>query len=90
MSTTAHPTVGQMLAMSSEELRCVDPVVMNLVVAKGLPSLADLDVEHYVRIVDEWGRDLAKRVPQLEQNFHQSPEKWDNDIAMFRLGIVCW
>jgi hypothetical protein len=34
----------QLLARSDAELASVDPLVMNLLVARSIPSLADLDV----------------------------------------------
>jgi hypothetical protein len=44
------PTAEQLLGLSNDELGQVDPVVMNLAVAKGIPSLASLDIGHYVRL----------------------------------------
>lgn len=76
--------------MSAGELADVDPVVMNLVVARGIPMLASLDVQRYVDIADEWANNLASRLPALEKQFYQSPEHWRNDVAFFRLGLVCW
>lgn len=43
----------QLLALSDDELAQVDPLVMNLLVAKGIPSLAHLDIGRYQRIRDE-------------------------------------
>jgi len=84
------PSVAGFLALSSEELDRVDPVVMNLVVAKGIPALAELDVNRYVRLADEWADDLRARMPSLEAQFHGSPQCWKNDIDFFRLGLICW
>ena len=76
--------------MSAEELADVDPVVMNLVVARGIPALAALDIHSYVAMADEWAEDLKSRLPGLERQFYESPETWRNDLAFFRLGLVCW
>lgn len=85
------PSVGQMAAMSDAELAAVDPVVMNLAVARGIPSLGDLDIAHYVRIADEWGADLVQKMRVWEEKeFYPAPHNWKNDIGYFRLGIVCW
>lgn len=87
----AYPTVRQMLAMSDAELAGVDPVVMNLVIAKGIPALAELDIAHYVSMADEWGADLVQQMRAWEQKeFYPAPQNWKNDIGYFRLGIVCW
>ena len=84
------PIVEQFLSMSSEELRRTDPLVMNLVVAKGIPSLANLDIGQYAALADEWATDIRQRLPGMEPHFHRSPQDWKNDIRFFRLGIVCW
>lgn len=84
------PTVDELIGLSPEKLRGVDPVVLNLVVAKGIPTLADLDVGHYVRIADEWAADLRARMPVLEEEFYAEPQHWGGDVDLFRLGLVCW
>ena len=83
-------TVGQLLALSDEELVAVDPVMLNLLVAKGIPALCGLGIGRYVRIADEWAGDLGARMPALEMEFRQAPHHWRNDIDYFRLGLVCW
>ena len=82
--------VDQLLALSNDELGKVDPVVMNLVVAKGIPALSDLDIGRYVRMADAWAADLRGRMPALELEFHKTPQDWRNDLDFFRLGLVCW
>ncbi len=82
-----QPTVDQFLGFSDEELG-VDPVVVNLVVAKGIPALADLDIDHYVRLADQWA--AHRRMPAMENQFRRTPNDWGDDIDFFRLGLVCW
>ena len=65
------PTLGQMLA--HDDLGSVDPVVMNLVVAKGIPSLANLDIGHYVGLADSWAADLLARMAELEDEHSGRP-----------------
>lgn len=84
------PTVCEFLCMSDQELARVDPVVMSLVVARGIPALACLDLGRYVGIADEWAGDLRDRMPQQEAEFRRTPEAWKNDLDFFRLGVVCW
>lgn len=38
------PSAERIIGLSNEELRGIDPVVLNLVVAKGIPSQAHLDI----------------------------------------------
>jgi hypothetical protein len=83
-------TTADLAVMSDEQLAAVDPLAMNLIVAKGIPSLADVDIRHYQDIVDGWVLDLNRRcLPRWEPFFYQSPQDWENDIRYFRLGMVC-
>ena len=75
---SSWPTAEQFLGMSNEELGRVDPVVMNLAVAKGIPSLTDLNIGEYVRLADEWADDLRARMPALEERFYSAPHNWRN------------
>jgi len=87
---TTWPTANELLGFSPEQLRKVDPLAMNLIVAKGIPSLASLDIGKYVAQADEWAADIRRRLPRMEAHFHRSPATWKNDIRFFRLGIICW
>lgn len=86
----ARPTVDVLLVHSDEELAHFDPVAMNLIVARGIPSLAHLNIDSYVAMADEWARDLWHRLPALEVQFYESPADWQHDLAFFRLGLVAW
>jgi hypothetical protein len=79
-----------LLALTDAELARVDPVEMNLLVAQGIPSLADLDIHRYQRTADAWAEDIRQRLPAAEVAFHQTPQDWKNDLRFFRLGMVCW
>jgi hypothetical protein len=87
---SSWPTMDQLFFMSNDDMRKVDPLVMNLIVAKGIPSLADLDIGHYVALADQWAEDSHQIMRQREVFFHQTPEKWKNDVNFFRVGILCW
>jgi hypothetical protein len=78
-----------LIAYCDEELARLDPVVMNLLVAKGIPSLAHLDISHYVKLCDSWARKIADRLARIERRFYETPWDWKNDINFFRLGVVC-
>jgi transglutaminase superfamily protein len=83
-------SLAELLAMSDEQLAAVDPLAMNLVVAKGIPSLAALRIGRYQATVNAWVRDFTERcLPRWESFFHQSPQDFRNDIRYFRLGMVC-
>jgi hypothetical protein len=77
-------------ALSDEALLRVDPMEMNLSVARGVSNLAALDIAPYKACVDEWADDIRARLPKAERNFHRCPSHWKNDLAFFRLGVLCW
>ena len=78
----------QFLALSDPELAKVDPLVMNLLVAKSVPSLADLDIPRYQRQADQWAEDVRRRLPGAERVFRRTPQDWKNDVNFFRLGVL--
>jgi hypothetical protein len=79
----------ELLAFSDAELARVDPLVMNLLVAKSIPSLADLDIARYRKPADRWADDVRRRLPVAERVFWQTPQNWKNDVNFFRLGVLC-
>jgi hypothetical protein len=79
----------QLLACSDAELARVDPLVMNLLVARSIPSLADLDLARYQELADQWAEDVRRRLPAAERVFLQTPQHWKNDLNFFRLGVLC-
>lgn len=81
-------SIRDLLGASDEELAALDPLVMNLIVAKSIPGLEGLNVNEYVSVVDSWANDIRARLPQEELVFHQAPGKWKRDVRFFRLGQV--
>src|SRR5262249_15794955 len=76
--------------MTDEQLAAVDPIAMNLLVAKGVPALSELNIDRYQRIVNSWVQDFTARcLPEWKPYFHKSPSDYHNDIKYFRLGMVC-
>ncbi len=83
-------TAAHLLAMTNEEMAAVDPLAMNLLVAKEIPQLQTLDIQHYQATVNAWTDDFRSRcLPYWEQFFHQTPQDFRNDIRYFRLGMIC-
>jgi len=83
--TGAHDhefTVVQLMIMSDSELAKMDPLVMNLVVARGIPECADLDVARYASTVDGWARSIRdvnardERSRRLGALYYQDKDLW--------------
>jgi hypothetical protein len=82
-------TLTDLLGMTDRDLATVDPLAMNLIIAKGIPSLADLEVCRYQEMVNDWVSDFTRRcLPRWEPCFHQTPQDFEDDIRFFRLGMV--
>lgn len=84
------PTVEQLLSMSNEELGRIDPVVANLVVAKGIPSLGEIDIGHYVGMADQWAGEIQGYLPAADANFFRNPAVWRHDLQFARLALLAW
>jgi hypothetical protein len=63
---------------------------MNLTVAKGIPSLANLDIGRYVRLADQWAAGVREILPTCESNFYRNPGRWQNDLDFSRLAALSW
>lgn len=86
LTVADESTVWQLLALSDEQLEGADLVVVNLAVARGIPSLANLDVARYRRTGDDWSKQFAADLPGWEQMFRRAPERFKNDVRFFRVG----
>jgi hypothetical protein len=84
------PTLRDLLGMTDNELATVDVFVMNSVIAKGIPSLSNLDITRYVKMADEWERELRKYLPVADRNFYRNPHRWGNDLDIARLSFISW
>jgi hypothetical protein len=84
------PAAERFLGLSNEELGRVDPVVMNLAVAKGIPSLANLDIGRYVRLADQWAAEIRRYLPACDANFYRNPDRWQNDLDFSHLAVIGW
>jgi hypothetical protein len=86
----ATTTLNDLIAMPEAQLAKVDPLAMNLIVAKGIPSLNGLDIAQYQDVVNTWVMDFQQRcLPQWEPYFHEASHDFENDIRYFCLGMVC-
>lgn len=78
-----------LLAGSDEQLARVDPLVMNLLVAKGIPALADLDIPRYQRRADAMTDAFRAWLATTEPEFLKDLSEWENDINFARLAALC-
>jgi hypothetical protein len=79
----------RLVSLADEELARVDPLVMNLSVARGVPGLEGLDVASYQRMRDGWAEEVRARLAGAEKEFRRSPGDWNGDPRFFRLVVLC-
>ena len=61
------------LNLNDAQFRRVDPLAMNLLVARSIPSLSDLDLPKYSLLLDEWASAVAEQLPIVEAAFQKKP-----------------
>ena len=82
-------TTDQLIGLPDEQLAEFDPLAVNLIVAREIPSLSKLDISRYQMQVNSWAQDFRSRcLPYWETFFHRAPQDFRNDIRYFRLGMV--
>ncbi len=80
-----YPNVAALMAMSDAELGGVDPVVVNLAVARGIPAYADLNVERYVKTIDDWAKTVKFDTDRHRYRFEQNPSDFNNSFVEYRI-----
>ena len=93
-------TTANLLSLTDTELANLDPLVMNLVVAKEVPELQTIDIERYAKIVDRWAQAIQAGLRAFEPEarrtdplYTQNPQLWQAGsmsiaVAGPRIGIA--
>ena len=76
--------------LPAEGLARIDPLRLNLSVARGCPGLERLDSSRFASLLDTWASDIRQAIAEAEDQFHAEPAAWKNDLDFFRLGLLCW
>jgi hypothetical protein len=79
-----------LIQLPASRLARIDPLLLNLSVARGCPGLDGLDLIRYASLLDHWSEEVRAALPSAEEEFRRSPSDWKNDLAFFRVGILCW
>jgi hypothetical protein len=83
-------TTGDLIGLSNERLAAVDPLAMNLIVAREISSLTTLDLANYQNIVNDWALTFAGQyLPYWTQSFQGDPTCFRNDYRFFAVGMIC-
>lgn len=82
---TRYPTLDELVGMTNEDLASVDPVVMSIVVTKGIPEFANLDIEHYVKAVDVWAEMVRFDTERHWYRYEENPGKFNHSVADYKI-----
>ncbi len=83
-------SLHQLLALPPEELEKVDIGLMNLLCTQGLKEAESIDIDSYLRQLDEWAETVGKDVEKLLYKYHEHPKEYDNSENMFRAVTMCY
>lgn len=75
-------TSADLAGMSDKALARLDPLVMNLIVARGIPGLESLDIPKYAKTVDEWASTIDKA--------NKAAERFSKEEATYKVSREFW
>ncbi len=79
-------SMERILALSDGELQCIDPLIMNLAVARGLPEFASLDIDRYVRQLDAWAAEIKHDTERHYYRFAEKPEEFKHSEIEYKIS----
>lgn len=83
-------TTEQLLGLTDEQLATVDPLAVNLIVAREVPSLAGLDIAQYQDKVNQWTTEFATNcLPNWQYAFEGDSDRYFGDVRFFSVAMLC-
>jgi hypothetical protein len=79
------PSVDQLMALSDDDLARVDPLFMNLAVARGIPEFSHLNVERYAQTLDAWAAEIKLDTERHWYRFVEHPEQFNNSEIEYKI-----
>jgi hypothetical protein len=80
----------ELIGLPNSSLGRLDPLVMSLLVARGIKGLENLEIEPFRDLLDRAAEFLRQQLPNADRNFHENPATYKNDIRFSRLALLCW
>ncbi len=79
---------AQLLALPPDQLEKVDIARIDLLLAEGLPSSTNLDVEQCLKTLDEWASEVKMETERNYHRFVEHPEKFQNSLGRYRMAVM--
>lgn len=86
LARLARLSARDLVAMSDAELEAMDPLVMNMVVARDVPELAEIDFTRYARLVDGWADRIGRGLAASEAVESRTSPAYQADPDIWRAG----
>jgi hypothetical protein len=80
--------LAQLLSLPPEQLEKVDLARIDLLLAEGLPSSENLDVEQCLKTLDEWASEVKEETERNYHRFVEHPEKFKNSLGNYRMAVM--
>lgn len=80
--------LAQLLALPPEQLEKVDIARIDLLLAEGLPSSTNLDVEQCLKTLDEWAGEVKMETERNYHRFVEHSEKFQNSLGRYRMAVM--
>jgi hypothetical protein len=82
-------TTDQLVGLTDEQLSEFDPLAVNLIVAKGIPRLAELDIRQYQHQVNQWTANfVTNALPHCSEVFQPDPKLFERDRRYYEVGMI--
>ncbi|MHC4444554.1 MAG: transglutaminase family protein [Planctomycetota bacterium] len=80
--------MNDLLAMDDHALENIDPLEMDLAVARTTPGCESLDVERYKHTVDRWAEHVRQETDRYLYKFQQKPADYNDSLAYFKALVL--
>ncbi|MHC4444558.1 MAG: transglutaminase family protein [Planctomycetota bacterium] len=81
-------SLNDLLAMDDDALEMIDPLEIDLAVARTIPGCESLDVEGYKQTVDRWAEHVRQETDRYLYKFQQNPADYNNSLAYFKALVL--
>lgn len=84
-SDESFPPLPSNILLTPEDIPKYDILTLNLLCAKGLPGVGELDVQKYRKTLKAWAAHVKFETERHLYQFHQNPSDFSNSEAYFRM-----
>ena len=78
-------SLNQLLDMTPKELEQIDIALVNLLCAKGLSGIENLDIDKCLSTIDKWTELIRADTQNRLSLYYQNPARYDNSVNLFKV-----